>query len=78
MDRQQRAAIATAVRALQQEGKIIESARIVCERVRDSENLEVSQKLAAQVMKKDLRLSYIKTKRLHPKANSDRCLVLRQ
>ena len=39
--------------------------------------MDVSQKLVRQVMKEDLRLSFVKAKKLNPQANSARNLVLR-
>ena len=47
-------------------------------KVKEADDLEVGRKLAAAVMRKDLGLSYVMAKKLHPAANSARCLVLRQ
>ena len=35
-------------------------------------------RLVRQVMRQDLRLSFVKAKKLNPQANSDRALILRQ
>ena len=40
--------------------------------------MDVSSKLVIQVMKKEFQLSFVKSKKLHPQANSDRAIVLRQ
>ena len=37
----------------------------------------VNKKLVAKVLKEDLKLSFIKAKKLNPQSNSDRALVLR-
>ena len=67
-----------AIRSMQQEGKPIESARMVCEAVRLAENLEVSEKQVRLALKKDFKLSFLRSKKLASAANSHRCLVLRQ
>lgn len=71
-----RAAITMAVDCLQRKGSVIESSQKVCSLVKETDELEVSQKLVRQVLK-EFRLSFIKAKKLHPQANSARNLVLR-
>ena len=61
-----------------EEGLTLSKAEDVCQRVREVEFLEVSVKLVREVMRKELKLSFVKTKKLNPQANSDRALVLRQ
>ena len=70
-------AVQSTVRSLKAEGTTIVSSKKVCEMVKDTENLEVSEKLARRVMKEDFKLSFVKAKKLHPSANSERNLVLR-
>ena len=61
-----------------QEGKTIESTIQVCQQVKETENVEVSRKMVASVMKKELHLSFLKAKKLNHQANSERALILRQ
>ena len=63
---------------MQEEGLTLSKSEDICLRVREEEFLEVSEKLVREVMRKDLRLSFVKTKKLNTQANSDKSLVLRQ
>ena len=56
-----RAAITMAVDCLQRKGSVIESSQKVCSLVKETDELEVSQKLVRQVLK-EFRLSFIKAK----------------
>ena len=74
----QRAAIKEAVGSFTREGKAISSTKLVRDQVREDAGLEVGTKLVRQVLKTDLKLSFIKAKKFHPQTNSQRSLVLRQ
>ena len=63
---------------MNQAGKTIDSARTVIKEVKEMSNLEVNLKLVRSVLKQDLKLSFLKSKKLHPLVTSQRCLVLRQ
>ena len=72
-----RVAVQNTIRSLKADGTTIVSSKKVCEIVKETDNLEVSEKLARRVMRKDFKLSFLKSKKLHPSANSERNLVLR-
>ena len=57
------------------EGKPIVSAKTVCDSVTDSTGIVVNQRRVRYLLKKEMRLSFIKTKKLHPNANSASVLV---
>ena len=59
------------------EGKMIEHSRKVFDLVKDNAYIEVSEKLVRKVLKKDFKLSYVKTKKLNRQANSVKNLVVR-
>ena len=63
---------------MQREGQGIDSSQKVCRVVKDTEYIEVNQKQVRHVLKYEFKLSFVKTKKLHPNANSARNLVLRQ
>ena len=50
----------------------------ISDRVKELFDLQVSQTLVRKVLKEDLKLSSLKTKKLNPSANSDVNLVKRQ
>ena len=50
---------------MMQEGKTIENTRQIIQKVKETDNIEVGRKLVASVMKKDLQLSFIKSKKLN-------------
>ena len=56
---------------------MIEHSRKVVDLVKDSADIEVSEKLVRKVLKKDFKLSYVKTKKLNRQANSIKNLVVR-
>ena len=62
--------IANTVTELQEAGRVISSAKIVCEQVMANYEMKVSEKKVRQVLKKDCQLSFIKAKKLAPQANS--------
>ena len=63
---------------MQSEGQGIDSSQRVCRVVKDTEDIEVNQKQVRHVLKHEFKLSFVKTKKLHPSANSARSLILRQ
>ena len=73
-----REAIKEAVASMTQEGKVINNTEVVRTQVQEAAGLEVSKKLVREVLKTDLKLSFIRTKKFHPQTNSERSLVLRQ
>ena len=62
----QRSAIKEAVCSFTREGKAISSTKLLREQVQKDASLEVSIKLVRNVLKTDLNLSFIKTKKFHP------------
>ena len=46
--------------------------------VRDISNFDVNHRLVRQVLRNECHLSFVKAKKVQPRANSDRCRVLRQ
>ena len=71
-------AIDKAVKSLREDGKQIVRAKVISERVMSMENIEVSEKFVRKFLTKHLKLSFVKSKKLMPQANSERSLVLRQ
>ena len=51
---------------------------IVCKAVFRSTNIRVTKTKVRNIMRKDFQLSYIKTKKLHPAANTANVMVQRQ
>ena len=60
------------------EGRPLLSAKSISETLKAEVGRKVSVKVVRQVLKKELRLSFLKTKKLHPQANSVKVLVQRQ
>ena len=51
---------------------------MVRDKVKQVTNIEVSSQLVREVMKREMKLSYVQAKKLNPSANSVMSLVLRQ
>ena len=62
---------------MQHDGKAINSMRVVQKRIKEESNIEMSEKKIRKVLKKECKLSFVKSKKLNVQANSDRALVLR-
>ena len=60
----------------QYEGKTIVSAKYICQAVKENVGFDVSVRLARKIIKKDIKLSCLKAKKLHPQANSEKNLYL--
>ena len=58
-------------------GQQITNAKVICDDVKATYDLEVTEKLVRNIMKKDINLSFVRSKKLTHNANSDRALVLR-
>ena len=76
--RNDRQAIQSAVLRMHEGRQLISSVQVVQKAVRDFSNLDVSHRLVRQVLRNECQLSFIKAKKVQPRANSDRCRVLRQ
>jgi len=75
---QKRNVVVKTVLKRRHEGKQILNSKVICEEVKATYDIEVAEKLVRNVMKSDLNLSFVKSKKLSLNANSDRALVLRQ
>ena len=62
---------------MQKDGMAIYSAKVVQKRIKEETNIEISEKKIRKVLKKECKLSFVKSKKLNVQANSDRALVLR-
>ena len=58
-------------------GSAVASCKQVQEKVVDDYDMRVGSKLVNYVMRKEMNLVYRMTKKVAPRANSERCLVLR-
>ena len=63
-------AIKQTVSEMQTAGKVIGSAMLVCQQVKDTHDMEVTMLEARQVMRKDCQLSYVKAKKLAAGTNT--------
>ena len=57
------------------EGRPLLTAKLISETLKAEVGRKVSVKVVRQVLKKELGLSYLKTKKLHPQANSVKVLI---
>lgn len=74
----ERAAIVAAAGSFLESSLPITKSRQISEAILASENLVVRASKVRRVLKQDLDLSYVKAKKVHPQANTDRALVQRQ
>ena len=68
-------AILFEARSWQKKGKPIANAKDIADAIKESKGLEVNVKQVRQVLRSKLGLSFIKTKKVHPNANSVKVLV---
>ena len=73
-----REAVRETAAAILAEGRPIASSSQVCLEVSANSNHEVSSKFVQRVLREDLKLSFVKTKRVLPQSNSARVLIQRQ
>ena len=66
MQNDQRSAIVDAVNCMNQSSQTIDSSHTVVKLVKETSNLDVNNKLVREVLKQDLKLSFLKSKKLHP------------
>ena len=75
---QKRQVIKDTVTESQRKAEPVQSASQISDRVKELFDLQVSQTLVRKVLKEDLKLSSLKTKKLNLSANSDVNIVKRQ
>ena len=75
---EQRSIIVATVKSIQDDGSPIHNVQTICTKIKEDLDIDVGRKLVTSVMRKDLGLSFVMAKKLHPAANSARSLVLRQ
>ena len=75
---QKKQVIKDTVTESQRKAEPVQSTSQICDKVKELYDLQVSQTLVRKVMKEDLKLSYLKTKKLTPNANSNVNIVKRQ
>ena len=62
-------AIRTEARALMQQDHGIVNTKSICQAVHDNAGLEVSMKQVRVILKRDMQLSYVKSRKLYPNSN---------
>ena len=58
-------------------GVFISNAKLVQDKVVDDLQVAIGSKFIKYVLKKEMKLVYRKSRKIPPRANSERCLVLR-
>ena len=71
-------AIEETATVLQREDRGIQNAMMVCKKVKDTYDLDVTEKLVRQVMRERCKFSFIKTKKMTPGSNSLKSILARQ
>jgi len=61
-----------------QEDSLISSSRLLQDKIADEFNMSVGSKFVRYIMKREMKLVYHRCRKIQPRANSERCLVLRQ
>ena len=56
---------------------MISSSRLLQEKISDDFKVSVGSKFVRNVMKREMKLVYHRSRKVQPRANSERCLVLR-
>ena len=57
---------------------LIPSSRLLQDKIAEEFNMSIGSKFVRHVMKREMKLRYHRMRKVQPRANSERCLVLRQ
>jgi len=76
--RMQQEAIITSAKTILERDLSITNSESVCRAVREDGGIEVGRRRVIRVLKRELGLSFLKTKKLHPAADSAKVRVQRQ
>ena len=56
---------------------LISSSRLLQDKIAEEHNISIGSKFVRFVMKREMKLVYHRFRKVQPRANSERCLVLR-